>query len=142
MNISFLQDLPIDPPEAWTKMRWKDWLHPGYGPLPDALALIEGDSKRFQVAVWLTTRHILVALELFQEDPESQHHEDLRGKILQTFRWTIDPDREILVCRNFEFRLPDIEDDAQWRAKVVQTVMEESVRICLNTTVGTPWKAH
>jgi hypothetical protein len=136
MNIEFVQYLPIDPKGSWTSMQRKDWMHPDHGPLPDELALIEGEGRPFKVAVWLTNKHILVALELFKEDPEEDWSEDLRGEILQTFRWTINAEKETIECRAYDFPIPDIQDDEQWREAVIQTVMRESVRICLNTRVG------
>jgi hypothetical protein len=136
MEIEFLQYLPVDPPGEWTKMRLKDWMHPEHGPLPDELALVSGNGNQFKVAVWLTNKHILVALELSDEDSRHKWSPELRGNILQTFRWTLDIEEEIIQCRTHSFPIPEIEDDEIWRTEIIQTVMKESVKICLMTKVG------
>jgi len=139
MNVDFVQYLSIDPAGTWTSKQRKNWLHPDHGPLPDELALLDGNGKTFRVAVWLTNKHILVALETIDES-EEDWSPDLRGSILQTFRWTMNAEEEIIRCRTHDFPIPDIEDEDQWRESVIQGVMKESVKICLTTKVGTGWR--
>jgi hypothetical protein len=141
VEIEFVQHLPIDPKGTWTKKQRKDWMHPDHGPLPDELALIDGKGNQFKVAVWLTDKHLLVALELFSEDPEEQQvPSDLRGSIMQTFRWTLNAEEGTIQCRAHSFTIPTIEDDEQWREVVIQTVMMKSVKICLETKMGESWR--
>lgn len=140
MEVEFIQDIPIDPEGSWTNMQLMDWMHPAHGPLPDEFALLEGNGRVYKVALWLTDKHILVALELAKEHSKEPWSPDRRGEILQTFRWTIDAEKETIQCRSFSFPLPDIEGDEQWRTAVIRAVMNESVKICLQTKVGSPWK--
>ena len=137
MKINYLEDLYIPELGEWSPEAAGDWMHPTYGPLPDHLGTLECGGVLFLGAVWEQRRAVSVLLEQCEdEDPDpnmpmipTSEIYRLRGWIAQTYSWSV-TDRGIIYDPYIVVPNTKLVD---WRVRVYRALLEDSVKICVNS---------
>lgn len=137
MKINYMEDLYIPQAGEWSPQAAGDWMHPTYGPLPDHLGLLECGGKLFLGALWEQRYAVSVLLEQCRDgdtDPNTpmlsvREVYRLRGWIAQTYSWSVTDDG---IIYDPHIVVPDTRYE-DWRVKTYRTVLEESVKICVDS---------
>lgn len=144
MLIQEVQEVPIRQIGEWSSSSFADPIHPYHGPLPHYCHLVECAGSYFLVYLWdavssYKEHSVLIAMvELIWNDSTGPNEPapelPFRGAIPLTYRWTIDGDG--LQCCNHTFQLPSDVEVEIWKAELLATVTEESVRLTVVNPIG------
>jgi len=153
MEITYLQDIPLPPPEEWPEDALLDPLHPGHGPLPNLFGRLVVQTQDpgvdlFDVALWDVLGGFITMVERQAEedpDPEApmfsiEEAHARGGWIARTFLWKVGEGARAFICGPARVLVPSIpsrvEYMREWSQLIYRGVMVESVRLTITNALG------
>jgi len=142
MPANYLRDLSIRDYGRWVGKEVLDWLHPGHGPLPNKVGIVEFEGYEYCVALWCTISSIVTMTELVDHSSVRDNWQELakkKGWIVNSLHWNCDPCGfscsssavDVLVKP-----LEESENEDNWMSDCFRQIMTKSVEVTANMPLG------